>query len=46
MVYKQGPTYLWLKVRKYDFNKQALFDIQPNDKSSRIAIGLRAISCL
>jgi len=30
MVYKQDPTYLWLKGSTYYFNRHIPFDIQPH----------------
>ena len=36
MVYKQDPTYLWLKGSTYYFNRHIPFDIQPHYKSSRV----------
>jgi integrase len=41
MVYKQGPTYLWLKGNTYYFNRHISFDIQPHYKSSRLVICLK-----
>src|SRR6056300_1268143 len=40
MVYKQDPTYLWLKGNTYYFNRHIPFDIQPHYKSSRVVICL------
>src|SRR6056300_1570811 len=41
MVYKQDPTYLWLKGNTYYFNRHIPFDIQPHYKSSRVVICLK-----
>ncbi|XDZ69930.1 DUF6538 domain-containing protein [Alphaproteobacteria bacterium LSUCC0744] len=41
MVYKQDPTYLWLKGNTYYFSRHIPFDIQPHYKSSRVVICLK-----
>ena len=41
MVYKQEPTYLWLKGNTYYFNRHIPSDIQPHYKSSRVVICLK-----
>ena len=41
MVYKQDPTYLWLKGSTYYFNRRVPKDVQAHYKASRIVICLK-----